>query len=426
MNGRRYVEQGGGLLVPAHAVAARAEESTGAADAAAVALVDERRRGRDARPVPVPARRGDGPVSAEELADRLEARRAVVDVERDDEQERRRADAQHRRALADVAEQVSADERARRERARDAQEAAQLAQLYRRAARSGERARIRADIDRSAEMRALRVAGVRRGALTVGLPVLTGFAAWSTTGVQAGMVRLLHLAAYGPGWWAAWIVEPLLIAIVAGLIIVRAVLRSSGGDTDRRADVAEWAALGMSVALNMLGGWTGHGGKLAAVGEALGHSVGAVGAAGTAWLIGVVIDYASKATPWRDAPRLADLSVLPGSAAAPPMAPPTPPMAVNLGERLTPAAGLPSGSAAAAVLPQADRRLLEDTCTAIDDGALPVGPSGWAIYRRVMGGQGDRRRAYRVAELVAGWRPGQPLPVADGERVNGHRLAVAR
>lgn len=377
----------GGLLVPADVLPIRPGIRV---DAPAPAPAEDEFPQVDDRPdVPVePTEQQRGrrrePVTADELAEQLEARRAVVDVKRDDERERRRSDAKHRMALADVDEEVAADRRRRRERARDAQEAAELAELYRKAARSGERARIRADIQRSAEMRALRVAAVQRGALVVGLPVLAGFAAWSTTGVQAGVAKLLHLDAYSAGWWAAWIVEPLLIAIVAGIIIVRAVLRTSGGNTDRRADIAEVVALGMSIALNMLGGWTAVDGWVDAIGGALGHSVGAIGAAGTAWLIGVVIDYASKAKPWEGAPRLADLNVLPD--------------AINRGKRApeaTPTDDLPD-----------DLRSMRDAVRdAITAGVIPPNPSGYAIYKHVMGGRGDKARASKAAALVAGWRP---------------------
>ncbi|WP_433530360.1 hypothetical protein ACQPYA_30045 [Micromonospora sp. CA-263727] len=244
---------------------------------------------------------------AVQLRSRLAGERALVDARREDTRARRAQDAEHRIALADVDERSAAVSRARRERARDAEETAALAALYRRAARDGERARIRADIGRSAEMRALRVALVQRVTLLAGVPILVAFGAWSTTGVQAGVARLLSLDGGSPGWWAAWVMEPALIAVVALIIIGRAVLRSSGGDTDRRADVAEWTALSMSLALNMAGGW--HGSGWDALGAALAHSLGPIGAAGTAFLIGVFIDYATNARPWQGAPRLADLDL---------------------------------------------------------------------------------------------------------------------
>lgn len=257
-------------------------------------------------------------MAARELAAHLAEERAVLAVQRTDLRERRRLDADHRDALAEVAVQTTSLSRARRERIRDEEESVALAELYRRAARSGARARISTDIQRSAEMRALRISRVRSAALFAGVPILTAFGAWSTAGVQAGVVRLLGLEGDSAGWWAAWVVEPALMAVVALIIIGRAVLRSSGGDTDGRATVAEWTALGTSVALNLAGGW--HGTGWDAFGGALAHSVGPVGAAGTAFLIGLFDSYVSAARPWDGAPRLADLDLTPppsGPAAAP-------------------------------------------------------------------------------------------------------------
>ncbi|WBB73211.1 hypothetical protein O7602_26585 [Micromonospora sp. WMMD1128] len=254
-------------------------------------------------------------LTARELAEQLAEERALITVRRDDDRIRRQLDAQYRNALAEVTEQTSTLDRARRERARDGEESTALAELYRRAARSGARARIRTDIDRSAEMRALRIARVRSATLLAGVPVLAAFGLWSTAGVQAGMVRVFSLDTGSASWTAAWAVEPALIAIVALIIIGRAVLRSSGGATDWRATLAEWVALSTSVALNMAGGWAGDGWEAAA--GALAHSVGPIGAAGTAFLIGLFVSYVSEANPWEGAPRLAELDLTPPPAAEP-------------------------------------------------------------------------------------------------------------
>ncbi|MEU6204613.1 hypothetical protein ABZ814_13610 [Micromonospora musae] len=245
--------------------------------------------------------------TVEQVAAQLREQRALIDVQRRDKRERLRLDADHRESLAEMAEQAVSRKRARRERDRDEAEAVELSALYRRASRSGARARIRADINRSAEMRALRVAWVRKATLWIGLPVLVAFGAWSTAGVQVGVVKLFGLAEESAGALAAWAVEPALLTIVAAIIVGRAVLRSSGGDTDRRATLVEVLALGTSVALNMAGGWTGSG--LEAIGGVIAHSVGPLGAAGTAWLIGLFDSYVAKADPWKGAPRLADLDL---------------------------------------------------------------------------------------------------------------------
>ncbi|GAA1608802.1 hypothetical protein ACFQY4_46110 [Catellatospora bangladeshensis] len=258
-------------------------------------------------PIPVVAPGEVSPVLA--AAARLDDERARLNIARHDELARRAAEAEHRIALGDVREQARAAKLARRERARDTADAAALAALYRRAARSGTRARLRAQIQGSAEMRALRVARVRQVTLLAGVPVLAAFAAWSTTGVQAGVARLLGLGADTAGWWAAWAMEPALIAIVGLIIIGRAVLRSAGGDTDWRATAIEWTTLGTSLLLNIVGGWTVGVDWFEQVGPMLAHSVGPIGAAGTAFLIGLFDGYVSAARPWRGAPSLAEMNL---------------------------------------------------------------------------------------------------------------------
>jgi hypothetical protein len=255
------------------------------------------------------------------LREQLAAERDLQTVQREDVWARRATAVQHELALAAVDEQETGAKRARRERVRDALEADELAALYRRAASSGTRARIRALIQGSAEMRALRIAKVRTVALWAGLPVLAAFAAWSTTGVQAGVVRLLDLDDRSASWWASWAMEPALIAIVALIIIGRAVLSSSGGKTDWRATVAEWSALGLSLALNIAGGWHGGWDGLA---TALPHAIGPLGCAGTAFLIGLFDSYVTDARPWDDAPRLEELGLIPDTSSPVPAPVPVP------------------------------------------------------------------------------------------------------
>lgn len=246
----------------------------------------------------------EGIATARDLRGRLSADRDVVAVTREHEWVRLAQDTQHDIRLADVTEHAKNAKRSRKQRAKDAAETAKLADLYRTAKSAGARARIRAEMYASAEMRALRLTKMRKVVLAAGLPVLLAFALWSTTGVQAGVVRLLHLDEGDPSWWSAWGVEPALIAIVALIIIGRAVLRTSGGDTDKRADLAEWTALLTSLALNIFGGWDG---GLAALGGAVAHSLGPLGAAGTAFLMGLFDTYIARADPWAGAQRLADL-----------------------------------------------------------------------------------------------------------------------
>jgi hypothetical protein len=248
---------------------------------------------------------------AAQLRSQLAAARDLQAVQAEDVLARRAAIVGHALAMDDVDDQESAAKRQRRERVRDEAEAEALAALYRRAARSGARARIKSQILGSAEMRALRIAKVRQVALLAGLPVLAAFAAWSTTGAQAGVARLLHLDEKSAAWTASWVVEPALITIVALIIVGRAVLRSSGGKTDWKATVAEWTALGLSLGLNIFGGWFG---GWAGLSTALPHAIGPLGCAGTAFLIGLFDGYVTAARPWDDAKSLADLGLLPPAA----------------------------------------------------------------------------------------------------------------
>ncbi|MGW4467452.1 hypothetical protein [Micromonospora sp. NPDC004704] len=253
-------------------------------------------------------------VPASELRSQLIANRDLTSVQREDARKRRAQRAEHRDALAAVDEMASAADRARRERIRDEVEEVALADLYRRATRSGARARIRVEMQGSAEMRALRLAKVRSVTLGAGIPVLLAFGAWSTTGAQAGAARLLNLEPGSAAWVASWAVEPALIAVVALIIIGKSVLAASGGRVDWRAGAAEWIALGMSLALNIIGGWHGGWSGLATV---LPHAIGPAGCAGTAFLVGLFIGYVADAEPWKDAPRLADLNLMPAAKISP-------------------------------------------------------------------------------------------------------------
>jgi hypothetical protein len=266
-------------------------------------------------------------------------------------------------------------------------------------------------------MRALRVAAVQKSSLWTGLVLLIGFGAWSTAGVHEGLVKLLHLTPGTAGWGAGWILEPLLITIVAGLIVIRAILRMSGGDVDGRARAAEAVALGGSLALNMFGGWTpDEGGWTASLAQAVAHSVGAIGAAGTAWLIGVVIDYTTRAKPWENAPRVADLH-LPQTSGTPSGRPSVLSSGAASGDPIK-RGKRPPVPVDRNNLPDDIRRLLDDVRAAITDGTLSPDPSGYAIYKHVMRGKGDRARSGTVAGLVAGWRP--PLrAVGDASSATG-------
>lgn len=197
----------------------------------------------------------------------------------------------HREARAQVRAEARARRRARRARQR-------VDQLRQQAMLAGAAARTRWEVLQTGEARALRLARTRTAALAALLPVLLAFGAWSAAGVQAGMVALLSLQPGSAAAAAAWLVEPALIGVVATVILIRARLRSVGGDLDERATRIEWAALSLSILLNAVGHWPA---SLDATAFAalVGHALGPVGAAGTAYLISVIQDGISSADPWR-------------------------------------------------------------------------------------------------------------------------------
>src|SRR5690606_8973535 len=186
-----------------------------------------------------------------------------------------------------------------REMRRETEEKLKPAKEYRKARISGTRAQVTSKIRQSVEMRALRLSKARQISLVVLMPVLAALALWSTVSVHAGITTTLGITT-GPQWWGAWLVEPAMISVVAFIIIMRAVLRSSGGNLGWRATLLEWSFLSVSILLSMAGHWPESLG-LTQIGEMLMHSLGAIGVAGVAFLIGMVDDAITSATPERDA-----------------------------------------------------------------------------------------------------------------------------
>ncbi|WP_304456016.1 hypothetical protein [Nocardiopsis sp. YSL2] len=195
-----------------------------------------------------------------------------------------------RESIAKVREDVAAKRAERRA-------AAKARRIEREARLTGQQARTRYDVYQSGEARAQRISRTRTLALALLVPVLCAFGAWSAAGVQAGMVTLLSLEPDSAAAMMAWLVEPALLGIVAGIIIIRAQLQSAGGDLDERAVRIEFGALATSILLNFAGHWPE---QLNAEGWAAlaGHALGPIGAAGTAYLISLVQDGVTHANPW--------------------------------------------------------------------------------------------------------------------------------
>lgn len=209
----------------------------------------------------------------------------------------RRSRQGHEIAMSGLDDEATAIAWTRRERRLDAREASTLRALLRRATVTGTRHRIIHRLKNSGELRALRLQRTRTVALAVLLPVFLAFGAWSTLGVHAGAVTLLDAAPDSPEWLGSWAIEPALLTVVAGIIISRAVIRSSGGDLDWRAHAIQWGALAVSIILNLSGAWP-DAGTTAAISATVLHSLGPIACALTAVLISIIDDAVNKARPF--------------------------------------------------------------------------------------------------------------------------------
>jgi hypothetical protein len=230
------------------------------------------------------------------------------DAQRRLELETRKAEQGHEIALADLDDEKADARQTRRERRADRREARKLANLSRQVKVSGARIAAAHNLTDTGEYRALKIQKIRRVSLTVLLPVLIAFASWSTIGVQAGAAKLLGVIS-GSLWTGAYFIEPALGTIVAGIIIVRAALRSAGGELGSRATAIEWGALTVSLILNLAGAWP-EGGGTQAIAATVVHSIGPVGLMTTAFLIAIIDDAVANAKPYEGHPSLADPAVL--------------------------------------------------------------------------------------------------------------------
>ncbi|MGW8528478.1 MULTISPECIES: hypothetical protein [Nocardiopsidaceae] len=219
-----------------------------------------------------------------------------------------------RRELADeraTAEARTADRLARLRSRQDAirkERRIRQGALREKAADRLRKAKAAADVRGTAESRALRVSRTRALSLLVLLPVLAAFGIWSTAGVHAGVTAMTGTPENTPMWWALWLLEPALITAVGWIILCRSWLSTSGGALGEQADKIMAGALGVSIVLNAIGhwpdalSWQGVGGLVA-------HSLGPIGAATTAHLIGLIETAVTKAKPTEGAPLLDDLDI---------------------------------------------------------------------------------------------------------------------
>jgi hypothetical protein len=221
----------------------------------------------------------------------------------------RKARQGHSMSLAELSDEKTSLRAELRERRADRREERQLAELARRASVSGARAKVAHDLYDSGEIRDLRIRKTRKISLLVLIPVMIAFAYWSTVGVHTGLVKLLGIGPSDPMWTGTWFVEGAIMTIVVGIIIVRAILRSAGGDLDWRATVIEWGMLSTSVSLNLAGAWP-EGGLLEGAAATIAHSIGPVGAMITAVLISIIDDAVANAKPFEGRKSISDPAIL--------------------------------------------------------------------------------------------------------------------
>lgn len=254
----------------------------------------------------------------DELVRTLADRRNRDDAQRRDELARAQDEAGHRRDRANVGVQTRIEDLAREERVAEALSAARIARTYREAMAAGERMRIESQMRRSGEARSLTLERLRSLNIKVLVPVLGAFGAWSAAGVQDGAARLMGISASSVMWWVLWLLEPALLGAVAWIITARARLASAGGRLEHKAELVGIGCLTTSVVLNVIAALPEHGQgwTAATTGGMFAHIIGPIGAAVTAYLLGVVDRSITAANPWEladgsAAPLLAEMDLRP-------------------------------------------------------------------------------------------------------------------
>ncbi|MFG1654905.1 hypothetical protein ACGFIY_00050 [Micromonospora chersina] len=193
-----------------------------------------------------------------------------------------------------------------------------------------------------------------------------------------------HAEPWSPMWVVAWLVDPAFSILLVGLLIacghLSAVRRQVTEPIVKRV---EYGLLGATTAMNVAPELTHRfpGGLPEQVASVVLHLLVPLLAFAAASVITLIQDHFSAA--------IAALTDPPGGGRL---------IGINLHEH-------PDNSAAIVELSAEDRKLLGAARHAINTGDLGPDPSGYAIYRRVMNGRGDKTRAYRIAAAVNGWRP---------------------
>ncbi|WP_051772941.1 hypothetical protein [Saccharothrix sp. NRRL B-16314] len=114
--------------------------------------------------------------------------------------------------------------------------------------RAAEAARLHA-LAQDPAARAWQAARVRLVLTAVALTALVGALAWSTTGAHATLTR--DMAERGAAWWGAWLVEPVVSAVLLVVVGAKAFLAARGRVLrHRHLTVVEAVALAVTLVLN--------------------------------------------------------------------------------------------------------------------------------------------------------------------------------
>lgn len=193
-----------------------------------------------------------------------------------------------------------------------------------------------------------------------------------------------HAEPWSPMWIVAWLVDPAFSILLVGLLIARGHLSAVRRRvTEPIVKRVEYGLLAATAAMNVAPELTQRfpGGIAEQVASVVLHLLVPLLAFAAASVITLIQDHFAAA--------IAALTNPPDGGL---------PTGINLHEH-------PDTTAAMVELSADDRKLLDAVRHAITTGDLNTDPNGYAIYRRVMGGRGDKTRAYRIATAVNGWRP---------------------
>lgn len=105
---------------------------------------------------------------------------------------------------------------------------------------------------REPEYRALTLERISRCSAIFGALLMAGFGAWSAVGVHAGVTKNSGgQNATAADSFAGWVLEPVILACIAGIVLVRAALALAGARLNPGVWFIELGLLGLSLAANI-------------------------------------------------------------------------------------------------------------------------------------------------------------------------------